>query len=215
MGKQKTDLREERFAREYIIDLNGTEAAIRAGYAKRSAHVQASRLLRKDKVKDLIAQLTLKQAEKLDITAERVLHELAVMGYANLQDFSRVTADGLAGLDLRNLTRDQWAAVQEITSDTAGMTIDPNWNGQGEPPLIPVVRTKIKLANKVSSLELLGKYLKLFIERSEVTGPGGGPVPVQIVSHIPRPKRSGDGSTQSDRNLQPVSKASRIPRKPG
>ena len=51
----KPELREERFAREYVIDLNGQEAAKRAGYAPRAAHVTAARLLKKAKVQAIIA----------------------------------------------------------------------------------------------------------------------------------------------------------------
>ncbi len=72
-AKQKTDLRYEIFAREYVLDLNGTRAAIAAGYSEKGAEAAASRLLRNVKVHKLIADLSSHRAKKLDITAEYVL----------------------------------------------------------------------------------------------------------------------------------------------
>ncbi len=68
--------RHEFFAREYVKDLNGTRAAIAAGYAKKSAHVTTSELLSKPKVQRMVANLTKKHADKLDLSAEKVLSEL-------------------------------------------------------------------------------------------------------------------------------------------
>jgi hypothetical protein len=68
--------REERFACEYVVDLHGTKAAIRAGYAQRSAHVQASRLLKRDKVQRRIAELQAQRAKRLEVTVESMLGDL-------------------------------------------------------------------------------------------------------------------------------------------
>jgi len=66
------------------------------------------------------------------------------------------------GLNLANITRDQAAAIQEITEDTTGGT------GDGERRLI--LRTKFKLADKGKSLELLGRHLGMFQDNVKVTG---------------------------------------------
>jgi phage terminase small subunit len=68
--------REEIFAREYIIDLNGQAAAERAGYAPKTARITASRLLTKANIRDIIAKLTKEKFAKLDISADWVLGEL-------------------------------------------------------------------------------------------------------------------------------------------
>jgi phage terminase small subunit len=182
MTKKKTE-REEVFAREYIKDLNGTRAAIAAGYAKKSAHVASSRLLKKDKVKDLIARLKGRQFEALDFSANKVLAELCKMAFSNISDYIRVD-DGEAYVDLSTMTREQAAAVQEITSEV--YTDGYVGTGEDRKP-IQVKRTKFKLADKRGSLELLGKHLKLFVDRTEVSGPGG--TPIQVISHVPRPQR--------------------------
>lgn len=81
MGKKKEtkpkdvalNAKQRRFAYEYVIDLNGAQAAIRAGYAKRSAESQASRLLTIDKVKELIDELNAEKEDDLIAKQTEVL----------------------------------------------------------------------------------------------------------------------------------------------
>ncbi len=180
--KKKKELREERFAREYVIDLNGEQAAIRAGLAPKSARVEASKLLTKPNVQALIVELTKTKADKLDLTAERVLRELMLMGFSNMQDYVSVQKDGFAYVDLSKLTREQAAAIQEITTDSY-VSEGEDDDGQEEGRVI--TKVKFKLADKRGSLELLGKYLKLFTDRTEVTGPGGEKLEI-IVRNVGR-----------------------------
>ena len=60
--------KQKRFCEEYIIDLNGAQSAIRAGYAEGSARVEASRLLSNDNIQDYISELQQKKSEELNIT---------------------------------------------------------------------------------------------------------------------------------------------------
>ena len=77
MGQEKTkkeiDTRQKRFCEEYLIDLNATQAAIRAGYAKRSARQIASRLLTNDDIRAYIAELQKERMVRTEITADYVL----------------------------------------------------------------------------------------------------------------------------------------------
>ncbi len=107
--------RHEIFAREYVKDLNGTRAAIAAGYAKTTARATASRLLTKSNIQGLVASLTKKHTDKLDLDAEKVLTELSKRAFSNFLDYVRITEDGDAVVDLSKLTRDQAAAIHEIT----------------------------------------------------------------------------------------------------
>jgi phage terminase small subunit len=159
MPERKRSKREEVFAREYLVDLNGKRAAIAAGYSESTAEAQASRLLRKSKVKALIAKLTEKKFEKLDLSAERILQELARLGFSNMLDYL-APQDGTLVLDFSKLTREQAAAIQEIREDKTGGT------GDGERKQI--LRTTFKLADKTRALQLLGQYRKLFTEKVEL-----------------------------------------------
>ncbi|CAG0969154.1 hypothetical protein PLCT2_01241 [Planctomycetaceae bacterium] len=140
-GKGLTD-RQERFCREYLVDHNATQAAIRAGYSRRSADVAGARMLGNDKVQNAINRLKLAQQQRLEITADRVLQEIAKLAFANLGDFVDVQEDGSIAVNFKKASKDQLAALQEIVVDGV----------------------RIKLADKSRNLELLGKHLKLFSE---------------------------------------------------
>jgi hypothetical protein len=79
--------RERIFVREYLVDLNASQAAIRAGYSRRSASRNTHKVFYRPRVKAAIAAAMAEREKKLEITAERVLRELALMGFANLRDY--------------------------------------------------------------------------------------------------------------------------------
>lgn len=149
------------FAREYVIDLNGTRAAIAAGYSESTAASKASQLLTKSKVQRLIQELQSKRASKLELKAEHITEELRRLAFSNMLDYMRVE-DGEPRVDLSSLTRDQAAAIQEIREDATGGT------GDGERKQI--MRTTFKLADKRGSLELLGRHLGMFQDNVKITG---------------------------------------------
>ncbi len=154
--------RHELFAREYVKDLNGKRAAIAVGYSAKTADRAASRLLSNVEVRALLAKLTKKHADKLDLSAEKVLSELSSIGFSNMLDYIKTTEEGSAYVDLSSLTQEQAAAIQEVT-------VDEYVEGKGKHAR-KVKRTRLKLVDKIRSLELLGKHLKLFTERIEVGG---------------------------------------------
>jgi phage terminase small subunit len=161
MGR-KTSLRQEMFAKEYVIDLNGTRAAIASGYSEKGASVRAAQLLSISRVRKLIDQNQSRRASKLDIKAEKIAEELARLAFANSWDYMRVDEQGRPQIDLSNLTRDQAAAIQEIREDATG--------GQGDGERRLVVRTTFKLADKRGALELLGRHLGMFQDKLAVSG---------------------------------------------
>lgn len=176
VSKKKKELRDERFAREYLIDLNGAQAAIRAGFAPKSARVTASKLLTKPNVKAIIEADSRAAAEKLGITAVSVLRELQLMGFSNMQDYSKKQSNGTLRLDFSQVTREQAAAIQEITTEE--FTIP----GEDDEDVRVVTKMKFKLADKRGSLELLGKHLKLFNERLDLGNADGKPLEILVRS---------------------------------
>ena len=153
------------FAREYLIDLNATQAAIRAGYSAKTAQEQSSRLLSNAIVASAVQAGMDKRAEKVELTAEAVLDEIKKLAFSNMLDYTSVQADGLMYVDMTALTREQAAAIQEVN-------IDEYIEGTGEDGR-PVKKVKVKLYDKRGSLELLGKHLKLFTDRIEVHDESG------------------------------------------
>ena len=135
------------FTKEYMVDLNATQAAIRAGYSEKGADVQGCKLLAKPKVKAVIQAAMDKRTERLEITSDRILQEIAKLAYSNMDDF---TAEDNVTLDLTGLTRDQMAALQGMDNEDG--------------------KLRIKLADKRAALDLLGRHLKLFTDRHEIDG---------------------------------------------
>lgn len=143
--------KQERFCKEYVIDLNGSQAAIRAGYSKKSANVEASRLLTNDNIVEFIAQLQAKISERLEISADKVVQELAKIGFNNIQDY---VSQGNEISDLTTITKIQAASVESIKTTTKVF-------GRGEDKYTETT-TAIKLHDKVSALEKLGRHLGIF-----------------------------------------------------
>lgn len=160
MAAKALNPKQQRFVAEYLIDLNATQAAIRAGYSKRTAQQIGSRLLLNVVVSAAISEGQQVLAEQSGVTAERIVKELAKLGFSNMQDYVG-TQGGEAYVDLSAVNRDQWAAVGEIT-------VDHYTEGRGEEAR-EVKRTKFKLADKRAALVDLGKHLGMFVERSETT----------------------------------------------
>lgn len=154
--------KQERFCREYLRDLNATQAAIRAGYSKRSAEMQASRLLRNDKVKKFLETNSKKIADKLEISAERVLNELAKLAF---YDARKMFDDDGNPIHISRLDDNAAASIVGVEVVTRGN------DDHGYADIM-----KVKLADKKGALELLGKHLKLFTDKVEHTGKDGAPL---------------------------------------
>lgn len=156
--------RQEMFCRAFVAQgfQNASKAAVEAGYSALSANQISQRLLSEEPVVRFINAEKERIAKKYEVTAEHVVAEMARLGFSNMQDYMRVTSDGSAVVDLSNLTEDQAAAIQELTSEVYT-------EGRGE-DAEEVKRTKIKLADKKSPLELLGRYVGVFKE-SNATPP--------------------------------------------
>lgn len=166
--------KQKRFVHEYMVDLNATQAAIRAGYSEKTARSVGSENLTKPDIKAALAEKQHKVAHKTDVTIERVLAELAKVGFSNMHDYMRVTADGDPVLDLSNLTREQAAALSEVT-------VEDFTEGRGDDAR-DVRRIKFKLHDKISSLVQIGKHLGMFPNRVEVGGRDGKPIEVRDVT---------------------------------
>lgn len=154
--------KQELFVAAYLLTLNATKAAESAGYSKRTADKQGSQLLAIPRIAKEIAEKTQKRCEKLDISAEKVLGELKKCAESNMFDFYHIDEHGRPHIDLTNVTREQAAAIQEVNTETFMV-------GRGENKReVTVVR--VKLWDKPKANELLGKHLKLFTEKLEVSG---------------------------------------------
>ena len=135
--------RQKRFCDEYLIALNATQAAIRAGYSKKTAKVIGSENLTKPDIAARIEKRRAAQIKRTEITADRVLLELARIAFVDGSAFATITARGKVKFTPTDeLTHDQKAVIAGVKNGKFG--------------------TEIKTNDKVRALELLGKHLGLF-----------------------------------------------------
>ena len=162
--------RQARFVAEYLIDLNATRAAIRAGYSEKTAYSQGQRLLKKVEIASQIADNTGKRLERLEISADRVLQELAKLAFYD--PGALLESDG---------SMKQIREIDDLTRmAVAGLEVTELFEGTGDEKHAYGLCKKIKLADKGQNLERLGRYFKLFTEKSEISGPDGGAIPVAL-----------------------------------
>jgi phage terminase small subunit len=107
--------RQERFVLEYLKDCNGTQAAIRAGYATRSAAQQAYDLLRNRPIAAAIQAATARRSRQLAIRREDLVRHLLPLANSNMFDYFRVNGDGDPVIDLTAVTRNQSGAIAKMT----------------------------------------------------------------------------------------------------
>ncbi|MBJ8816498.1 terminase small subunit [Citrobacter freundii] len=157
--------KQELFAREFIVDLNATQAAIRAGYSAKTAQEQSSRLLSNVMVQARIGELKADRNEQVGVDAAYVLRRLTEIDQMDVLDIL------LANGELKPIK--DWPKVWRTT--LSGMDVVEMASADSAALL-----KKIKWPDKVKNLELLGKHVTVqaFREQTatEITGANGGPV---------------------------------------
>lgn len=145
--------KQQRFVEEYLIDLNGTQAAIRAGYSPKTAEVQASRLLRDAKVYAAVEARKKELSESLQITQERVLKEYARIAFS---DIRKTLTPGGNLLNPNDWDDDTAAAIGSIEVVTKALH-------NGDDAGTEVEHThKIRTWDKKAALDSIAKYLGMF-----------------------------------------------------
>jgi phage terminase small subunit len=146
--------KQRRFAAEYLIDLNATQAAIRAGYSKHTASSQGERLLRKAEIRAKVAQVQAKS----ELKAETVLNELVLLARSDIAQL----------YDEHGQLKPIHEIPEEARRAIAGIEAEELFEGRGSDREHVGTIRKVKLWSKPQALELLGKHLKLFTELVQV-----------------------------------------------
>ena len=160
----KLTAKQERFVDEYMIDLNATQAAIRAGYSEKTARNIASENLSKPNIQAAIAERQAEIAQKLGITKESIAKELARIAYDDIKNYlSYRTEKTLLDYDENGKPIIGYKQVVEMADsdmiDTRNIQ-EVSINAKG-------VFT-FKLYSKTDALNALGKHLGMFTDKSEV-----------------------------------------------
>ncbi len=160
----KLTVKQQRFVDEYLIDLNATQAAIRAGYSSNSAEQQGSTLLRNPKVRAHIDSRMAELSKRTGVNQERIMRELARIAFVNAPDV--INLDDATVQE--NASADDTAAIASVKVKSI-----PTEEGMG-------VEREIKFGDKIKALELLGKRFGMWIDKQQIDGNVG----VQIIDDI-------------------------------
>ena len=149
--KPELNAKQKRFCQEYVIDLNATQAAIRAKYSKKTAGQIGEQLLKKLEIQKFINKLKKEREERTEITGDMVVKELAKIGFANIQDF---IGDGNSINDISGIDKHKAAAIGSIETTTTIRGRDDDKYTE--------TTTKIKIWDKTKALEQLGRHTGIF-----------------------------------------------------
>ena len=156
----KLTAKQIRFVDEYMVDFNATQAAIRAGYKAKTAHVIGAENLRKPKIAEEIARRQKDLQRRTEVTQERVVKELARVAFADATDYvgveTRIINRGevMVPIELAvhketaELSTDQRAAIASIKQGANGV--------------------EIKLHDNIKALELLGRHIGMFNDKLDI-----------------------------------------------
>ena len=195
--------RQAQFVREYLIDLNATQAAVRCGYSEKTANTQGPRLLHEPAIRAAIEAAMRQRADDTGVRSERVLSEIAAMAFYDPGEImleigrddpdlaAEVSVDddgkiyGLRGpRDIRRLPEQVRRAI-----------VGWGWDRNG--------RFTVKLADKSKALDQLARHLSLYHDKLELTGVDG------LADRLERARsredaRADDVGRQPEKPVEPV-----------
>lgn len=165
--------KQQKFIDEYLVDFNATQAAIRSGYSKRTAAVIGWENLRKPEISDAI------KIKVMD--ADEVLLRLSDIARGDISHLMEITSSGFT---FRLL----------VTDENGNRIVNPNTKlikkikqkvttilGKSENSEDrEIIETELELYNAQEALNTLGKYHKLFVDRTELTGKDGGAIQNEV-----------------------------------
>jgi phage terminase small subunit len=144
--------KQTRFVEEYLIDLNATQAAIRAGYSEKTAKSVGQENLTKPDIKTAIDASIAERSKRTQVTADRVVQELARIAFVDTRQIFTWGPGGVVLRSSEDLTDDEAAIVAEVSETTSkdGGSI------------------RAKRFDKLKALELLGKHLGMFTDKVQI-----------------------------------------------
>ena len=155
--------RQQRFGEEYLVDANARQAAVRAGYSARSAEVNGPRLLRNAQVATAVEEKQKERAERTQVTADRVVEELALIAFGDIGDF--FGPDGNL-LDVNELSLDAKRRLGSVKVLREKVTRSSN--GGVERTTTIDQTTEVKPWDKLRALDMLGRNLGMWRNKVDI-----------------------------------------------
>lgn len=150
MARKLTD-KQKKFVEEYLIDLNATQSAIRAGYSPKTANEQGARLLANVSIQEAISKAMAERSRRTGINQDRIVQELARIAFVKITDV--VNPDGEINT---NASDDDLACIESYKVEDSDSV-----NGSSS-------KREVKLASKIKALELLGKHVGMWNDKIQV-----------------------------------------------
>lgn len=194
-GEDGLNPRQRAFVAEYLVDLNGTQAAIRAGYSPATAGEIAYEYLGKPRIAEAVERGKAMRLSRVNMTADTVLEEMAALAVSSVEHYA---IDDHGNVSLADgAPPNAMAAVKSIKkrvrhAKDGGVTYE----------------TELTLWDKPGTLKLMGKHagVRACLDKVEVTGPNGGPIETvtEVRRVIVRPERSAyeEGEHQPDEDRE-------------
>lgn len=146
--------KQKAFVQEYLIDLNATQAAIRAGYSTASARQIADENMSKPDIKNAIEKALAERSKRTGVNADRIVQELAKIAFINPTDVINMDEATVKG----EANRDDTAAISSVKVKTI-----PTDDGN-------ITEREVKTYDKIKALELLGKHIGMFTDKFKIEG---------------------------------------------
>jgi phage terminase small subunit len=143
--------KQKAFVQEYLIDLNATQAAIRAGYSPKYADREGHKLVENSRVSEAIAESMAERSRRTGINQDRIVQELARIAFVKITDV--VDSDGEINT---NASDDDLACIESYKVEDSDSV-----NGSSS-------KREVKLASKIKALELLGKHVGMWNDKIQV-----------------------------------------------
>ncbi len=147
--------KQQRFVEEYPIDLNATQAYIRAGYSGKGAQQSALVLLSNPVIAAALQKEQVARSERTGIEADQVVLELARVAFSKLTDAVTWDGEGMTLHDSGTLSTDVKAAVREVRAVRTIVRGKNEYESER-------IEQSIKFHDKLKALELLGRHLGMF-----------------------------------------------------
>ena len=182
MDMAKLTPKQQLFVEEYLIDLNATQAAIRAGYSFKNAGKIGPELVGKTRVAEAIGKEMAKRSKRTGVSQDRVIFELARIAFANGADFAKIVTKPIKSKVWNHKTEEY--EDEEIIQQFVELINTDELSADKKAAITAIKETKfgvsVETADKVKALELIGRHLGMFTDKLKVEGS----VPVIIIDDL-------------------------------
>ncbi len=173
----KLTKKQKKFCDEYLIDLNATQAAIRAGYSEKTARFIGAENLTKPNIQEYIQQRMNEREKRTEITQDMVLRELAKIAFLNGSDFAKVVTKPRKKMVWNDEIQEyEEKEVEEQFVEIIDTDLLPD---DKKAAIVSIKETKhgivVETCDKLKALELIGRHLGMFKDKIELSGQVNNP----------------------------------------